>query len=214
MLSAVSWSQRGWCRLERAARELSKDSSWILVQSDAAVEVVGTAISFVSGSVGEAEFTVAEDRARLAPVMRNIVLEKLKHCLRSGDLPTFRRHFNLQVVHLRGLEIQPIRFLDSHADAAQNPVTDFLHQNGFRRVGEADSAGWQPLHYAALAGSVEVLQGLLEKRADVRRRTSKDEPALGLPPWMSALDLAVSGPYLQNVPFVLHGGIYRRLRKL
>ena len=37
----------------------------------------------------------------------------------------------------------------------------------------------------------EVLKGLLEQRADVNRRTSKDEPTLGFPPWMSALDLAV-----------------------
>ena len=73
MLSAVSWSRRGWCRIERAARELSRESSWILIQSDSAIEVVGTAVSFVPGCVGEAEFTVAEDKARLAPVMRKIL---------------------------------------------------------------------------------------------------------------------------------------------
>ena len=72
--------------MERASRELSKDSTWILVQSDVAVEVVGTVVSFVPGSVGEAEFTNAEDRRRLAPVMRHIVMQKLKHCLRAWVL--------------------------------------------------------------------------------------------------------------------------------
>ena len=58
------------------------------------------------------------------------------------------------------------------------------------KVGEADKAGWWPLHYAALAGNIDVLRGLLELHADVNRLTSKDEPMLGLPPWMSTLDLA------------------------
>ena len=34
-------------------------------------------------------------------------------------------------------------------------VAEFLHQNGLRRVGEADRAGWWPLHYAALSGDTE-----------------------------------------------------------
>ena len=36
----------------------------------------------------------------------------------------------------------------------------------------------------------QVIQGLLQKRADPNRKTSKDEPKLGFPPWVSALDLA------------------------
>ena len=179
--------------MERAARELSDNGNWILVQSGTAIELVGTAISFVPGSVGEAEFSVAEDRARLAPVMRSIVLQKLTRCLQTGDMPGFRRHFNLQSVHLRNLENEPFCLLPS-ADAGPggpNAVTEFLHQNGFRKAGKADAAGWRPLHYAALAGNVEVLRGLLEQRADVNCRTSKDEPALGFPPWLSALDMAV-----------------------
>ena len=71
-------------------------------------------------------------------------------------------------------------------------VAEFLHQNGLRSVGKADSAGWWPLHYAALSGNLEVLRGLLGQRADPNRRTSKDEPTLGLPPWISAVELAVA----------------------
>eukprot|EP00439_Symbiodinium_sp_Y106_P033238 s1911_g3.t7 len=191
VLTAATWSSRGWCRLERAARELSANSAWILIQSDASIEVVGTVLSFPSGIVGEGDFGKVEDREKLAPVMRQILINKLHRCLREGDLPGFRRHFNLQTVHLRGLEIDPVPGLLPSREAPGDVVAEFLHQNGLRRVGEADSAGWRPLHYAALAGNAEVLRGLLEQRADVNRRTSKDEPMLGFPPWMSALDLSV-----------------------
>ncbi|CAE7242612.1 ANK2 [Symbiodinium necroappetens] len=192
VLTAATWSSRGWCRLERAARELSANSTWVLIQSDASIEVVGTALSFPSGIVGEGDFGVVQDRQKLAPVMRQILANKLHHCLRVGDLAGFRRHLNLQKVHLRGLVIEPVTGLLPSCEApGGDVVAEFLHQNGFRRVREADNAGWWPLHYAALAGNAELLKGLLEKRASVNRRASKDEPLLGFPPWVSALDLAV-----------------------
>ncbi|CAE7388613.1 ANKRD44, partial [Symbiodinium sp. KB8] len=203
VLTAATWSSRGWCRLERAARELSPNSTWILIQSVTSIEAVGTILSFPSGTVGEGDFGIAEDSQKLASVMRKILMQKLNHCLRVGDLPGFRRHFNLQTVHLRGLEIEPVSGLLPSCESGDDVVAQFLHQNGLRKVGEADSAGWRPLHYAALAGNVEVLQGLLEKRADLNRRTSKDEPMLGFPPWMSALDLAVFYKHHEATCFLL-----------
>ncbi|CAE7336193.1 ANK2 [Symbiodinium pilosum] len=189
VLSAATWSRRGWCRVERAARELSRDSSWILIQSETSMEVVGTAISFGSGCVGEGEFTVPEDRQKLAPVMRSIVQQKLRHCLQSGDLPAFR-----------SLEIDPIVLLpDSRTDS----TTNFLLQNGLKQRSRADRAGWSPVHYAALAGDTEVLRNLLDKKAKVNVRTPKDEPALGFPPWMSALDLALFFKHHEAVRLLL-----------
>ncbi|CAE7021198.1 ANK2, partial [Symbiodinium sp. KB8] len=159
---------------------------------ETSIEAVGTALSFPSGPVGQGNFGVEEDRQKLAPVMRRILMQKLVYCLRVGDLPGFRRYLNLQTVHLRGLDIEPVAGLlpscEAHGDDA---VAEFLHQNGLRSVGKADKAGWCPLHYAALAGNVEVLRSLLDQRADVNRRTSKDEPMLGLPLWLSALDVTV-----------------------
>ena len=90
--------------------------------------------------------------------MRHILSRKLIHCLRVGDLPGFRRHFNLQTVYLRGLEIAPVAGLLPSCEGG-DAVAEFLHQNGFRTVRSADSAGWRALHYAALAGNVEVLRG-------------------------------------------------------
>ncbi|CAE7042347.1 ANKRD44 [Symbiodinium sp. KB8] len=187
VLTAATWSRRGWCRLERAARELSPDSTWILIRSDTSMEVVGTVLSFPSGWVGEGDFTFADDRQKLAPVMRQILVQKLSHCLRAGDLPGFRRHFNLQAVHLRNLEVEPVDGLLSSCDG--DSMAEFLHQNGLRSIDEADAAGWRPLHYAALSGNTTVLKGLLALRADLNRRTSKDEPMLGFPPWVSVLEI-------------------------
>ena len=156
VLSPRSWAERGWCRVERAARELSPDSTWILIQGTTRMELVGTAISFPSGSVGEGRFTVEEDRQKLAPVMRSILTHKLMHCLRTRDFPAFRRHLNLQSVHLRGLEIEPVHGV--LPNEAPNALSRFLFQNGLGKVDASDSAGWWPLHYAALSGNAEVIQ--------------------------------------------------------
>ena len=183
--------------MERASRELCENDTWILVQNAASIQLVGTVGSFVSGSVGEGEFTVESDRAKLVPVMRAIVKRKLELALRDGDLPSYRRHLNLQPVHLRGFPVEPIPGLvpdldcDSGTAGSDKVVAQFLHQNGFTGVRRRDAAGWGPLHYAALSGSAPLLQGLLSQRADPNRRTSKDEPKLGFPPWVSALDLAL-----------------------
>eukprot|EP00439_Symbiodinium_sp_Y106_P063544 s2342_g9.t2 len=201
VLSVESWSTRAWCRLERAARELSPDNLWILIESETSIQTVGTALSFPTGPVGEGDFTIEDDRQKVAKVMRKILMQKLNHCLRVGDLPGYRRHFNLQTVHFRGLQIPP--FSNCEGDGDDDVVAEFLHQNGFGNVAEADSAGWRPLHYAALAGNTEVLRGLLEQRADVNWRTSKDEPMLGFPIWMSALDLASFFKHQEATQFLL-----------
>ena len=71
------------------------------------------------------------------------------------------------------------------------PAATFLRQIRFSKANEKDSTGFRPLHYAALSGNVPVIGGLLLHRADPNRLTTKTEPKLGLPLWMSALDLAM-----------------------
>ena len=192
VLNACTWARRGWCRVERASRELSEHHTWILVESSTSLQIVGTAISFVSGSVGEGEFAVESDRAKLAQVMQTILKRKLRLSLQAGDLPSYRRHLNLQSVHLRGLDAEPLHGLVPDLEPGTGDVVaGFLLQNGFMGVGHKDAAGWRPLHYAALSGNVQLIEGLLLQRANPSQRTAKDEPELGFPPWVSALDLAV-----------------------
>ena len=193
VLSVGTWAQRGWCKAERASRELSANDSWILIKSSAALEVVGTALSLISGPVGEGEFTEDGDRAKLAPVMKAIVKRKLMMSLQARDFPSYRRHLNLQAVHLRGLDAEPVRVLPPNSDpgSEKNEVADFLYETGLTKVDLRDSAGWWPLHYAAMLGKATLIKALLMQRANPNRRTARDEPKLGLPPWLSALDLAI-----------------------
>ena len=196
VFSARTWSCRGWCRMERAVRELSVHDTWLLVQSSASIELVGTALSFPSASVGEGEFTVAADRDKLAPILQQLLKRKLLLCLQKRELPAYRRLLNLQTARLRGLAAEHIKdlvpgFPASAVNAHGAAAEFFLHQNMLTTVSGADNAGWRPLHYAALSGSVDVVEGLLRLRANPNQRTSKDVPQLGLPLWMSPLELAV-----------------------
>ena len=191
VLSFSTWALRGWCRLERACRELSANDGWIVIKSPAALEVVGAALS--CGSVGEGAFTLQGDLAKLAAVLRAIVKRKLIMSLQAGDFPSYRRHLNLQAVHLRRLNVEPVSVFPPNIDAnsAKDEVADFLYENGLTKVDCRDSAGWWPLHYAAMSGKVTLIKALLTQRVNPNRRTSRDEPQLGLAPWLSALDLAM-----------------------
>ncbi|CAE7360324.1 ASB3 [Symbiodinium natans] len=193
VLNGTTWSRRGWCRLERASRELSQHDTWVLIQGSTTLRVVGTALSFVTGPVGEGEFSVEGDRAKLAAVMMTIVKRKLLLSLQAGDLSSYRRHLNLQSVHLRGFNMEGVVDIvpDKPGSGADDVVAHFLHRMGLRSVDHKDAAGWRPLHYAALSGNLQLIEALLKQRADPNRRTSKDEPKLGFPPWVSPLDLAV-----------------------
>ncbi|CAE7451768.1 anks1b [Symbiodinium natans] len=155
-LSATSWSRRGWCRMERVVQEISSDHTWILVKCRASMEVAGTVQSFLTGPVGEGEFTFPEDRDKLGPVLKGVVTRKLWSCLRARDFPGYRRHLGLQAVYFRGLPVDPEEGLvpGFHASLAPSasdlPAAKFLYQNGLRSAHGRDSAGWRPLHYAAL----------------------------------------------------------------
>ena len=145
------------------------------------------------GLGGRGTFSLEGDLAKLAPVMKAIVKRKLMMSLQAGDFPSYRRHLNLQAVHLRGLDVEPVRVFppDIEAKWGKDEVADFLYENGLTKVDRRDSAGWWPLHYAAMSGKATLIKALLMQRANPSRRTTRDEPQLGLAPWLSALDLTM-----------------------
>ncbi|CAE7241772.1 unnamed protein product [Symbiodinium sp. CCMP2592] len=194
-----TWAERGWCRVEKACRELSMDASWIVIRSATKMELIATpAASANFGAPGEGAFTVPEDRLKLGPVLLKALQRRLLQHLKQQDLIGYRVLLNLQPVHLRGFLVEPVGDLVPGFEASRpdlDPtalsVEKFLFQNGFAAVDEKDSRGWYPLHYAALSGKVELLRGLLAFGADLNLATKKDQVEAGVPMWTSALAICV-----------------------
>ena len=153
------------------------------------------AASMGSGPVGEGEFSLAEDKTKLAPLLLPMLRRALRRYLQDQDFVGFRLLLNEQSVYLRELGVEefckPVPSSASSGSRVQSfVVEEFLHQNGFSSVCERDSGGWLPLHYAALSGDEQVVQGLLARRANPNQKTTKDQQHLGLPRLVSALAIS------------------------
>ena len=144
----------------------------------------GASLRAGSGPVGEGAFTVPEDRSKLGPVLMKALKRKLLSLLKAQDLPGFRFLLNHQSFLFRGLDcelFEPVPgFEQNHVDFNVSPlVMKFFHQNGFRSICAMDSAGFSPLHYAALNGDPSLVQDLLALQADPNQVTRKVHPGLG-----------------------------------
>ena len=143
-----------------------------------------------SGPAGEGNFSLAADRQKVAPMLVPVLRRKLLSLLKAEEYVTYRVVLNQQSVNLRGLGVKdfykPIPALED-----DDVVEEFIHQNGFTSIFQRDPAGWLPLHYASLRGSVQVIQGLLAMRANPNQKTTKDQPLVGLPQFTSALTICV-----------------------
>ena len=195
VLSPSSWGDRGWCRLERTMRELS-EGSWILIKSAERLELVVASRAF-GCRTGEGDFAVAEDKLKLGPVLESALRGKMRQALSRCDFVTFRLVRNMQSIYLRGLAVEleldlvPGFVPSCDADDPLSHVERFLYQNGFCNIHDVDTAGFMPLHYAALAGEPHLIKAMLEQRADPTKTTRKGQPILGMSPWVSALGLAL-----------------------
>ncbi|CAE7728728.1 kidins220b [Symbiodinium sp. CCMP2456] len=181
---------------ERVFRELSSESSWIMVKSRTELELIATPAASIGGSPGEGTFTVDMDRLQLAPVVLQSVKHRLLLYLQNEDLVGYRVCLNLQTVFLRGFPADPLGdlipgFDEANVDSGSLAVSRFLFQNGFSAVGGVDRQGWSPLHYGALAGDPVLLRSLLEHSAHLDRLTKKPQPQAGVPPRTSALSICL-----------------------
>lgn len=132
---------------------------------------------------------------KLGPVLKAALTRKMLQTLQHGDLVSYRIVRNLQRVHLKGFAVEPVLdlvpgFGEVATDSA-SLVAHFCHQNGFERINEVDCAGFMPLHYASLSGDPELINALLEQRANPNKTTRKGQPLLGTPPYTSALGICM-----------------------
>lgn len=203
VFSPSTWAQRGWCRLERACCELGQNQSWIMVKAPTSLELISCpSASMGSSPPGQGEFSLAEDRKKVAPVLTTLLKRKLLQLLQAQDFVSYRVLLNQQSVYLKGLGLhgscyKPVPGFEEkitnleEMDSTSCLVEEFLYQNGFNTVGQRDAGGWMPLHYAALSGDSSLIHGLLAKRANPNCKTTKDQPLVGLPPLTSALSICV-----------------------
>ncbi|CAE7039397.1 ANK1 [Symbiodinium sp. CCMP2456] len=199
VLGPSSWANRGWCRLERLAKECSGDGSFFMVKSARHVELVVTSFaSSCESSPGEGCFTVEEDRSNIAPVVKQVLKQKVSQCLQNGDLPSYRVVLNAQAILCRGLPMETIADVVPGFDSSQHESDDagsllvakFLFQNGFSQVCEYDAMGWSPICYAALNGHAALVKALLERRANPNDETKKGQPLLALQKMVPVLGIS------------------------
>jgi len=197
-LSFATWGERGWCRMERAARELSTLSGGyiILVESATHQRLMGTTNRF-RDAPGDGEFTFDADRVGIGRMVTQMVWSKLLHYLDHGDFHNYRFLLNSHSsVYCRGLDVEPIDGVvpgfrtDPSVDSHGLILDRFLHQNGLRTIFERDAGGWPPICSAAMSNNLVVLQVLLDRRVDVNQVTTKAKPEASFPPKMTALGVA------------------------
>ncbi|CAE7019529.1 unnamed protein product, partial [Symbiodinium sp. CCMP2456] len=171
-----TWLDRGWCRLEWTMWNLSS---------------VGEPVIFVKGarhlevskipqlySVGEAAFSLEEDRHKVSKVLQVEFKKSLVKCLERGELAKYRFLLGWQKLCLRGLPAVPTESAEvtipdyvapSDSSAKTILLSRFLHQIGFRHPLER-RLGWSPLCYAAMHGDPVLVSALLEQRASPNDR--------------------------------------------
>mmetsp|Transcript_63060 Transcript_63060/g.148088 ORF Transcript_63060/g.148088 Transcript_63060/m.148088 type:complete len:620 (+) Transcript_63060:68-1927(+) len=182
LLNKRSWENRGWCRLERVARELSTraDTSFSIEIQGATHQAQAAIFGIWQAPVGEGSFTVAADRGKIALVLQTMVRRKLHSYLARGDLHNYRLMLNLQRVVYRNLPTDAVEdvvpgYVSSTTDPATETVDSFMYQNGFTSLARTP-AGWTPVCYAALDGSPLLLAGLLERKADANDKLKEPTP--------------------------------------
>ena len=203
-LSQYTWAERGWCRAERMARELSSDDGMIVCVEGAAHQTL-LPDRKRKQAPGEGHFTVPTDRNFIAMIMKQMFRDKLRHLFRMGDLPEYRWYLNQQSTCFRGLNIDPIEDIVPSCPDHGDVVAKFLHQNCFSKINERDGMGYTPICYAAINGDASVLTALLAHGAcandqvskrDQKHEFYKGDCPLSLSAWFSqheAMELLLAG---------------------
>ncbi|CAE7555450.1 unnamed protein product [Symbiodinium microadriaticum] len=188
MLSLASWAERGWCRTERLARELSaRKQGYSIVIHGAKQQTLSMDILRLLEAPGLGKWSRESDKPIVASALTQMIWNKLLYLLEQGDLHGYRFLLSRQVpCCYRGLDMEPVdglvpafrTNLDPFEDADAFALARFLHQSGFRKpVGERRS-GWSPLCFAAVNGNPMLVRALLNQKANPDDRLRRSEGSL------------------------------------
>ena len=181
------WARRGWCRLEQLANFLSPAQKPVIIcQSTTNVETYPPrgyiGCSCLRYPVGEADFTVDDDRRTLGPVIQAMIESKQAAALRGGDVVTFR------VLHVMKDRLLLGTGVEEEREATLSEWLAALKLAGPTDADECMGA----LHYAVLAGRVDLAAVLLDQGADLNRLVTPQYSKRGAQHLLEFADVGVS----------------------
>ncbi|CAE7940836.1 unnamed protein product, partial [Symbiodinium necroappetens] len=145
-------------------------------------------------AVGDGEFTVDSDRARVGVAMTWLLHNKMRARLERGNFQDYRLLLNLRHLYLKRLPCSEQESLVPGFDAETagdlpERFARFLHDNGFDSPVRPDAAGWTPICYAALNGDPALISELLKHKASPHDRIQTSKPVFSLAKHMTPLHL-------------------------
>ena len=161
------WCSRGWCRLEQLGNFLSETQKpLIVVKSPTFVESYTPCGTIFTPcwrtSVGEGQFTVDDDRVRLGPVIRGMIDFRRSVALAKGELFYYRILHSLADKLLRGTDTSMRR---------EETLDEWLEALRLSSATDKDEM-MSAIHYAVVAGRVDIVTALLDAGADVHAMTT------------------------------------------
>jgi hypothetical protein len=161
------WCSRGWCRLEQLANFLSETQKPLLVVKSPTFVESYTACGTIftpcwRTSVGEGDFTVDDDRVRLGPVIRDMIDARRRLALAKGELFYYRILHSLSEKLVRGTGTTVPR---------EETLEEWLAAMALSSATDKDQI-MSAIHYAVVAGRVDIVAALLDAGADVHAKTT------------------------------------------
>lgn len=187
LIGKKAWKTRGWCRVERVAREFQDDPRIVYVDSPE-IQTLMEPFESMLAPPGEGVFSVASDKERVLKFMKSMLQTHLCSLLQTADLYRYRFLLNRYRTHLEAFSVQvaaastranvlaPVEPSGSAAESASlvSLLVPFLRENGFRDVWRREF-GWTPVCFAALRGDPSILEALLHLRADVNEEVTQSD---------------------------------------
>lgn len=193
----LTWSRRGWCRVEMLGAVLSRRKTQRLLVIKSATQA---SIKFPSDSLllhpGKGEFAVQGDKVALYDVVDQMFSSHLRHLEATSATEhawdSFRIFKAMKEHFLQGLgtEKQKEELRNTSLQLAE--VESFLAQLKLSSKSVRSPTGLGPMFFAAAAGNIPVLRSCAEAKADVNEQITSagEHPMLLILAGMSPLHSA------------------------
>ncbi|CAE7205622.1 ASPH, partial [Symbiodinium microadriaticum] len=100
-----TWAERGWCRIERMARELSAGNTTMISIESPSLQTYEPPWQAAFFPPGEGRFSSQGDRDKVAAILKQIFGAKLLDCLAKEDLCSYRFWLNQKRMRFSGFNV-------------------------------------------------------------------------------------------------------------